>query len=84
MKDVENSAKKLFESLIRRGFPEKQARKIVKKYKEGMYRIREGRPKLNMINKPRGRGRWTVRKIEMRKNEMKKRETNMIMSGKVG
>jgi len=72
MSDIEASAKKLYESLLNKGLPRNQVKKIVKKYKEGMLGIRSGKPKLSLINKPKGSGRWTIKKIEKRKQEMRK------------
>lgn len=72
LSDIESSAKKMFDSLIEKGLPERQVRKIVKRYKEEMLKIRKGKPKLDLVNKPKGKGEWTTKKVERRKEEMRK------------
>lgn len=70
---IEESAKKLAEALLKRGLPKEQVNKIVEKYVVGMRRIREGKPKLELANKPKGSGVWTKEKVRKRVEEMRKR-----------
>lgn len=71
MSDVDESAKKLSEALIRKGLPKLQVDEIVKKYKENMLKIRCGKPELCTANKIRGEGKWTKKKIIERLEAMR-------------
>jgi len=64
MSDIDESAEKLRMALLKKGLSEHQIMLTVKKYKEGMKKIKKGKIPFDLVNKPKGSGEWIKKKVE--------------------
>jgi len=68
---IDESAEKLRLALLKKGLSEYQVEMTVKKYLEGMKKIKEGKISFTLANKPKGSGKWTEEKIKNYQNRIK-------------